>query len=216
MKIILKGLNKLFKLIHSNWEIINTPKSIKINAVEKYVKCGKSSSIQNCKIEVRMDFPKTFIRIGEGCMVSGHFVFENTRGFIDIGDRSFIGASLFVCIDGIIIGQDVLISWGCTFVDNNSHSIKSSERINDVQDWKKGVNEDKLGQYKNWDNVKHGKIIIENKVWVGFNCIIQKNITIGEGAIIAAGSVVTKNVPPWSIVGGNPAKVIREIALSER
>ena len=54
-----------------------------------------------------------------------------------------------------------------------------------------------------------GKIKIEDEVWIGANVTILSGVTIGKGAIIAAGSVVTKDVPPYSIVGGNPAKIIR-------
>ena len=51
-------------------------------------------------------------------------------------------------------------------------------------------------------------IIIEDHVWIGFNSIILKGVVVGNGAIIAAGSVVTKDVPPRTMVGGNPAKII--------
>lgn len=54
-----------------------------------------------------------------------------------------------------------------------------------------------------------GSIIIKDDVWVGANCIILSGVTIGQGAVIAAGSVVTKNIQPYAIAGGNPAKVIR-------
>lgn len=54
-----------------------------------------------------------------------------------------------------------------------------------------------------------GDIIIENDVWIGANVTIMDNVRIGNGAVVAAGSVVTKNVPPYAIVGGNPARVIK-------
>ena len=54
-----------------------------------------------------------------------------------------------------------------------------------------------------------GKITIERNVWIAANCTILKGLTIGEGSVVASGSVVTKSVPPYSIVGGNPARVIR-------
>lgn len=54
------------------------------------------------------------------------------------------------------------------------------------------------------------KVIIENDVWVGGNCVITAGVTIGEGSVVAAGSVVTKDVAPFTIVGGVPAKFIKQ------
>lgn len=59
------------------------------------------------------------------------------------------------------------------------------------------------------DAVTKGAIIVEDEVWLGANSIILSGVTIGKGAIVAAGSVVTKNVPPYTIVGGNPVRVIK-------
>jgi len=56
---------------------------------------------------------------------------------------------------------------------------------------------------------KYGQITIKKDVWIGANCIITAGVTIGEGAVIAAGSVVTKDVEPFAIMGGVPAKLIR-------
>ena len=78
------------------------------------------------------------------------------------------------------------------------------------------MDENKIGAYKDWSNVKEDKVTIKDKAWIGFNSIILKGVTIGEGSIVGAGSVVTKDIPDWSIVGGNPAKVIREISENER
>lgn len=51
---------------------------------------------------------------------------------------------------------------------------------------------------------------IENNVWIGCNCIILKGVVIGEGAVVAAGSVVTRDVAPKTLVGGNPARLLKE------
>lgn len=59
-----------------------------------------------------------------------------------------------------------------------------------------------------WDN--HGDIIIGNDVWIGFEAVIMQGVTIGDGAIIGTRSVVTKDVEPYTIVGGSPAKPIRK------
>jgi galactoside O-acetyltransferase len=71
------------------------------------------------------------------------------------------------------------------------------------------LDEGKTGYYKNWTGVKHAPIIIKDKAWIGFNCIILKGVTIGEGAVVGAGSVVTENVPDYAVVAGNPARLIR-------
>ncbi|WP_336732950.1 CatB-related O-acetyltransferase [Chryseobacterium sp. VD8] len=59
------------------------------------------------------------------------------------------------------------------------------------------------------DATTRGEIVVEDEVWIGTNVIVMSGVTIGKGAIVAAGSVVTKNVAPFSIVGGNPAKFIK-------
>ena len=59
------------------------------------------------------------------------------------------------------------------------------------------------------DRTSNGDVIIGNDVWIGMNAIILSGVEIGNGAVIAAGSVVVKNVPPYAIVGGNPAKLIK-------
>ena len=65
---------------------------------------------------------------------------------------------------------------------------------------------------KNWSVVNTKPITIKDKVWIGMNVIILKGVTIGEGAVIGAGSVVTQDVPAWSVVAGNPAKVVKRIS----
>jgi galactoside O-acetyltransferase len=149
--------------------------------------------------------------VGEDCIISGSYYFEIETGKISIGNRTFIGNCTFICIDEIEIGNDVMFAWGITVADNDSHSIYSEERKNDVKDWKKGIDENNIGKYKNWTNVKRAKICIKDNAWIGFNSIILKGVTIGEGAVVAAGSVVTKDVPPYTLVGGNPAKTIKQL-----
>jgi maltose O-acetyltransferase len=61
--------------------------------------------------------------------------------------------------------------------------------------------------------VKHGPIILENDVWLGTGVVVLPGITIGEGAVVGANSVVTKDVKPYTIVGGSPAKLIRNVSV---
>lgn len=62
---------------------------------------------------------------------------------------------------------------------------------------------------KSIEAVSKGSIVIADDVWIGMNCLILSGVTIGQGAIVGAGSVVVKDVPPYSIVGGNPARVLK-------
>ncbi|KRB57314.1 DapH/DapD/GlmU-related protein [Flavobacterium sp. Root186] len=184
----------------------------------KYILSAPSSDISSLNIFVRKPLEeKKYLEIGDESIIKGDYIFEIQEGKIKIGNRTFIGGGLFICIDEIEIGDDVLISWGCTFIDNNSHSIVWSERKDDLLQWKKGLEENKIGGfYKDWSNIKKGKIKIKNKAWIGFNSIILKGVSIGEGAVIGAGSVVTKDVPDWTVVAGNPAVFIRTIPENER
>ena len=148
------------------------------------------------------------LSIGEGSIIEGSLVAERNGACIIIGRNTFIGNSVVASAVRIEVGDDVLISWGCSIVDHNSHAIAWSKRQNDVRDWYCGD--------KNWSHVSTRPVLIGNKSWIGLNSIILKNVTIGEGAIVAAGSVVTKDIPPWTVVGGNPARTIREIPVNER
>lgn len=200
-----------------NKKVFNQETYIKELIQSKLINANESSNLSGLKVEFRGE--KNGIgrmTIGNDCVINGTFVFEIESGIISIGNNTFIGGGIFICIENIEIGNDVMFAWGCTVTDNNSHSLKWSERANDVKDWKRGIDESKIGVYKDWTNVKRSKIKIKDKAWIGFNCIILKGVTIGEGAIIAAGSVVTKDIPDWSIAGGNPAKIIKEIPLDER
>ncbi len=148
------------------------------------------------------------LSIGRGSIVEGSLVSDRDGAHISIGENTFIGASTIISAERINIGNDVLIAWGCWIVDHDSHSISWSKRQNDVTDWMKGR--------KNWNYISTAPIKIGDRVWIGFNSIILKGVNIGEGAVVGAGSVVTTDVPPYTIVAGNPAKIIREIPIEER
>jgi len=122
---------------------------------------------------------------------------------VSIGNNTFIGGSTLVCAEQIEIGNDVMISWGCTIIDHNAHAVNWKMRIDDVRDTMRGT--------KDWTNVKIKPVRICDKAWIGFNSLILKGVTIGEGAIVGAGSVVTRDVAPFTIVAGNPARVVSEM-----
>ena len=141
--------------------------------------------------------------IGADCIISCRFYFDRKNAQISVGDRCFIGKSLIIAAHNVEIEDDVIMSWGITIVDHNSHPIMPELRAGEVAKWAHGV--------KDWEQVKISKVTVKKKAWIGFNAIILRGVTIGEGAIVGAGSVVTKDVPDGAIVAGNPARVVRRV-----
>jgi len=149
------------------------------------------------------------ITVGKDCLIEGDLVTETDESVLTIGNNTYIGGGTIIdCVKSISIGDDVLISYGCILADSDNHSTKYSIRKKDLADWKQRKHD--------WTTTNSKPIKIYMGVWIGARAIILKGVTIGEGAIVGAGSVVTKDVPAWTIVAGNPAKVIREIPEDER
>lgn len=168
-----------------------------------------SSDVSHLNIHIRKPTKDTYISVGKDCLLTGSMFLEREKGKISIGDRTYIGGGTkIISAEEVEIGSDVMFSWNCTLIDTNSHSLIFEERKNDNIAWKKGMSEGAEGKYKDWSQVISAKVTIKDKAWIGFNSIILKGVTIGEGAVVAAGSVVTKDVPDYTIVGGNPAKEI--------
>lgn len=125
-----------------------------------------------------------------------HGIYFNAAGAhapgiaISIGDGTFVGSGCeFNAIQGISIGANCLIASGCRFVDHD-HGIQA-------------------GQLMKLQDEISSAIQVGTDVWIGANSIVLKGVSIGDGAIVAAGSVVTKSVAPYAIVAGVPAKFIK-------
>lgn len=110
--------------------------------------------------------------------------------------------------DRLIIGKFCSIACGVKFILNcANHSMTSLSTYTFplfFEEW----HLDKKDIVQSWDN--KGDIVIGNDVWIGYEAVILAGVTIGDGAIIGARAVVTKDVPPYTIVGGVPAKIIRK------
>lgn len=111
-------------------------------------------------------------------------------GTLIIGHDCFMNRNVSItCLDNIEIGNYVQIGNNTVVVDHN-------------HDYKKG------------EGFTCKKVIINDNVWIGANCVILPGVTLGKGAVIAAGSVVNKNIPPYALAGGNPAKIIKEYSIN--
>lgn len=154
--------------------------------------------------------PDSKISIGDDCLIMGFLVTNTAESKVIVGNNVFVGGgSILESAISIIVEDDVLISHGCLIQDSDNHSIKYSLRKVDTADWKRN-------RYHNWAITEKRPIKISKGSWIGAKAIVLKGVTVGVGSIVAAGSVVTKDVPDWTIVGGNPAKIIRTLSEDER
>ncbi|SRR5579883_236952 len=147
------------------------------------------------------------ISIGKDSVIRGQLIVFPHGGKIEIGESCYIGESTRIwSADSIKIGNRVFISHNVNVHDTNSHSIDPVLRYKHFQAIVL------VGHPKTNDfDIQSKAICIEDDVWIGFNSTILKDVKIGKGSIVAACSVVTKNVPEFVIVAGNPAQIIKYI-----
>lgn len=117
------------------------------------------------------------------------------RGTLRIGDNVGISGTTISVSEAVTIGNNVLIGSGCLIADNDAHPMDAEKR-RDI--------------YNNND-VATRPVVIGDDAFIGARSIILKGVNIGQGAVVGAGSVVTKDVPPHTIVAGNPAKVVKAL-----
>lgn len=174
----------------------------KYKKFEKYAKIGENLNIcvrSNCTAE-----EPGHITIGNHCEIYGT-VQSMGKGKISIGDHTAIyERSIVGSIDSITIGSCVIISNEVHIFDNNNHPTSPEAREKMC-----------LGGFHtdawHWKHAASKPIVIEDNVWIGERSAVLKGVTIGRGAIVASHSVVTKDVEPYTIVAGNPARKVKEI-----
>ena len=176
-----------------------------------------------------------FKNIGKGCLIESNVRLEIPSG-ICMNNRVFIGENCRISVGGIqgkiLLDDDAFIAHGCTLIAQGGHitlgkhvHISRNTYINGVGDVEIG-NDTMLGPNivlisgdHVFDDINipirlqggtKAKITIAENVWLGANVCVMAGVSIGKGSVIGAGSVVTKNIPPYSIAGGVPAKVIRD------
>ena len=158
------------------------------------------SAIENFSNDIKK------IMIGSHCYIRGRLIVYAHAGGISIGNYFYIGERTNIwSAESIKIGNNVLIAHDVDIHDSNDHPIDSELRHKHYKDIIT------TGHPKEDLAIDSKAIHIQDNVWIGFKSIILKGVTIGEGAIIAAGSVVTKNVEPWTVVAGNPASVVKKL-----
>lgn len=149
-------------------------------------------SIINFLRQMRFNRRNNFKKIGENNDIALSNRFVSSENII-IGNNVYIGEDgLYYGFGGINIGDGVIIAHRVEIMTRN-HNYDSVDL--------KYIPYDKVYILK--------EVTIEDNVWIGSNVKIVPGVTIGEGAVVGMGSVVTKDVPPYAVVGGNPAKILK-------
>ena len=150
---------------------------------------GKHSVIHR---SARMDTPPyRLFSLGNYSVIESFACINNAVGDVIIGDHTRIGLHNTI-IGPVDIGSHVNLAQGITVTALNHNFSDTNKRIDE-------------------QGVRTNQVTIEDDVWVGANAVILPGVTIGEHSVVAAGAVVTKDVPPHSLVAGVPAKVIKNI-----
>lgn len=173
---------------------------------EKYARVGKNLNLcvrANCTAEM-----PGLIFIGDNCRVYGALQ-SQSQGKIVIGNNTCIyERSIIGSVERISIGNCVIISNHVHIFDNNNHPtdpyLRHEMCLSGFE-----------GDLWKWKHADAKPIAIEDDVWIGEYASIMKGVTIGRGSVVAAHAVVTKDVPPYSIVAGNPARVVKELPYNE-
>lgn len=155
---------------------------------------------------------RCYLMLGEKTVLNAKIIFEAKTGKVLIGDRCYIGSDCsIISRNRIELGNDVTIAWGVTLYDHDSHSGDWRDRARAVRHFYDHYGEPDCFDRIDWTNVNAAPIKICDRVWIGFDVVVLKGVTIGEGAIVGARSVVTRDVAPYTIVVGNPARVVKHL-----
>ena len=150
---------------------------------------GRHSVIHH---SARMDTPPyRKFSLGDYSVIESFACINNAVGDVMIGDHTRIGLHNTI-IGPVTIGSHVNLAQGITVTALNHNFENSKKRIDE-------------------QGVSTSAVVIEDDIWIGANAVILPGVTIGHHSVVAAGAVVTKDVPPHSLVAGVPAKVIKQI-----
>lgn len=165
---------------------------------------GKGARIRN----IRGDTNK--IVVGRRTLVLGELLTFAHGGEISIGEWCYVGeGSRIWSAASILIGDRVLISHSANIFDSLTHPIRAAARH---EQFKQILTRGHPREI----SLDEKPVRICDDAWIGAGATILRGVTVGEGGIVAAGAVVTRDVPPYTIVAGNPAAVARELSGDER
>jgi len=142
------------------------------------------------------------IKIGAKSRIHGELA-VCAKGTIEMGEYTKIGpGTKILSVNKVVVGDLTAMATNCVVCDNNNHSVNPHDR--------EIMRKTPSGSFeRSWENSDSAPIIIGRNVWVGANVRICKGVTIGDGSVLAANAVITKDVPANCVAAGNPAKIVK-------
>lgn len=196
---MIKKVFDFIKDFRNNVKLAFIRKSIKKNATL----VGNNHAFRTTSsVRINAGSSKDDVVLYDHCEMFGK-LFSYAGGKIIMHEWSKIGPNTSItAVNKVEIGKDTAIAIGVTIIDNNTHPLNPDDR----RYMRHTPHNSRERQPQNSANAP---IIIGENVWIGTNARIQKGVTIGDNAIIAANSVVTHDVPANAIAAGNPAKIVK-------
>lgn len=128
------------------------------------------------------------------------------EGKCTVGDYTLLNGALVMAEELIEIGNYCIISWNVGIADSDFHPIDPAARLQDAV-----AISPYGGNRPPRPPIATAPVRIKDNVWIGMGAVILKGVTIGENSVVAAGAIVTKDVPPNVVVAGNPAKIVKTL-----
>jgi acetyltransferase-like isoleucine patch superfamily enzyme len=150
------------------------------------------------------------LRVGRGATVYAGTMFDiGPRGRVSIGAYTLVNGARIICDAEVEIGDYGFISWNVVFMDTYRAPLDPVKRQRELM-------QAPFRDARVIDAAVPAKPIhIDRNVWIGFDACVMPGVTIGEGSIVGARSVVFEDVPPYTVVAGNPSRVIRRLEMEE-
>jgi acetyltransferase-like isoleucine patch superfamily enzyme len=150
------------------------------------------------------------IRYGRGASTYLGTMFDvGPHGRVSLGDYALVHGARIICDAEITIGDHALISWNVVLMDTYRVPLNPDDRRRELERVSERTPRHAAAQ------VPARPIHIESNVWIGFDACVLPGVTIGRGSVVGARSLVTGDVPPFTVVAGNPARVIRQLEPAE-
>lgn len=169
-----------------------------------------------CHVESSYQFlldrsrPPYGVRVHRGASVHGLTAFDlGPRGVLTFGPFSLTNGSQFVCDEEITIGTGTMLGWNAVVMDSRRVPLDPDARRALLERVPRSTPRRLLG------DVETAPVRIGSNVYIGFDVMILPGVTIGDGAVVGSRSVVAGDVEPYTIVVGNPARVVRRLSVDE-